>query len=334
MNGPAPRPGLEGLVGYLAALAGSAPAGQLLELRYRRSGGGMGQRFFDCRRPDATAAAIAVLGRRQDVYVGAAPRARREGTRDAIAAGWALWADCDGEAAAGALAAFDPAPAMLVRSGSAENRHGYWPLTAPLEPAPLEDANRRVAFALGADRACTDAARVLRPPGSMSFKHKPPVSVVLERFTGERFQTDELLARLPEIPPPAARPTPAEPALVEPGGDPLREVEPAVYVTVLTGQVPGRDRKVSCPFHRDRTPSLHAYETAADGFYCFGCGRGGSVYDLGAELLGLSTRGREFLELRARLYELLLPDREPPSAHASRPGATGPERTASRMGTS
>ena len=72
-----PRPGLEGLVAYLAALAGKAPAGQLIELRYRRAGGRMGQRFFCVTRPDAAAAAIAVLGRRQDVFVGAAPRATR-----------------------------------------------------------------------------------------------------------------------------------------------------------------------------------------------------------------------------------------------------------------
>ncbi len=30
--------------------------------------------------------------------------------------------------------------------------------------------------------------------------------------------------------------------------------------------------------------------------------------------MGLSTRGREFVELRRRLYELLLPGHEPPPA--------------------
>lgn len=111
----APPPGPEGLVAYLAALVGSAPAAQLLELRYRRPGGGMGQRFFGVARPDAAAAAIAVLGRRQDVYLGVALRARRERTYDAVAGGWALWADCDSAAAAAALEAFDPAPAIVIQ---------------------------------------------------------------------------------------------------------------------------------------------------------------------------------------------------------------------------
>ncbi len=79
MSERTPGPGLEGLVAYLAALVGGAPAGQLIELRYRRSSGGMGQRFFPVERPVAAAAAIAVLGRRGDVYVGASPRARPRG---------------------------------------------------------------------------------------------------------------------------------------------------------------------------------------------------------------------------------------------------------------
>ena len=141
--------GLEGLVAYLAALVGQAPAGQLLELRYRQSRGGMGQRFFDVARPDAAAAAIAVLGRRQDVYIGVALRARREGTREALAGGWALWVDCDEDRAVQAAKAFDPAPAIVVRS-SARGAHAYWPLTEPLRAgalsqAPSAAASRRLA---------------------------------------------------------------------------------------------------------------------------------------------------------------------------------------------
>ena len=89
--------------------------------------------------------------------------------------------------------------------------------------------------------------------------------------------------------------------------DGLRQVAPAVYVQALTGlSAEQRDGKVSCPFHgEDRTPSLHVYEDPAAGWYCYGCGRGGSIFDLGAEVFGLSTRGREFAELRARLQAAL-----------------------------
>ncbi len=89
-------------------------------------------------------------------------------------------------------------------------------------------------------------------------------------------------------------------------GDPLLELEPAVYVSALLGVPIGRDRKVSCPFHADEHPSLHVYPTAAQGWHCFSCRRGGSVYDLAGELMGMQTRGVEFLQLRALLRERLL----------------------------
>ena len=67
--------------------------------------------------------------------------------------------------------------------------------------------------------------------------------------------------------------------------------------------------------HDDRTPSLHVYEDAARGWYCFGCGRGGSIYDLAA-LLWLTgqprdqkLRGRDFLLVRQRLAEMFLDKR-------------------------
>ena len=139
---------------------------------------------------------------------------------------------------------------------------------------------------------------------------------MLERLTPQlttlRDVVDGIAADPAQLGAAAARATPA-PA-VRRGTDPLRELEPAVYVTALTGQAVGRSRKISCPFHEDRTPSFHAYEHADDGWYCFGCRRHGqTVYDLASQLWQLQTRGDEFLELRARLYALLLPGVTPPS---------------------
>ena len=56
-------------------------------------------------------------------------------------------------------------------------------------------------------------------------------------------------------------------------------------------------------FHDDSTPSLQLYDHS---WYCFACRLGGSIYDLGALLWRLNTRGREFLELRQRLARELL----------------------------
>ena len=37
-------------------------------------------------------------------------------------------------------------------------------------------------------------------------------------------------------------------------------------------------RSICCPFHSERDPSLHIFENQS--WYCFGCGKGGDVYDL------------------------------------------------------
>jgi hypothetical protein len=255
------------------------------------------------------AAQIVALGARTDVYVGCAPRRRRPGGHDALARVWALWVDCDTSAAVAALDRFAPAPAIVIRSGSAQNRHAYWTLQDPLSADEATAANRRLAHALGADGgAVTTAAAILRPPGTSNFKHQPAAAVIAERlWPWRRVSARALVGELDD---PPARKTPQQGRRgvghVGSGDDVLRQVTPAVYVQALTGLTVGRDGKVSCPFHgQDSTPSLHVYEDPAAGWYCFGCRRGGSIFDLAAEVFGLSTRGRDFIELRRRLRETL-----------------------------
>ncbi len=156
----------ETAVRFLAALAGTAQRGELLELRYRlEDGQRMGQVFDRPDRVRGLATRAIALGRRTDVYVGCAPRTRRHGGRDAVDRAFVLWADCDGEGAVAALAEFEPAPAIVIASGSGSNCHAYWPLAEPLARDEVERANRRLAHALGADPASADAARILRFPG-------------------------------------------------------------------------------------------------------------------------------------------------------------------------
>lgn len=78
-------------------------------------------------------------------------------------------------------------------------------------------------------------------------------------------------------------------------------ISPRVYVERLTGAAVGRDGKVRCPFHEDRTPSLHVYEDPQRGWLCFGCARGGTIYDLAALVWQRDTRGSHFLALRREL---------------------------------
>jgi hypothetical protein len=295
---------------FLAALAATAGGGELLELRYRLDDGQRMGRVFD--RPDrlrALATRAIALGRRTDVYVGCAPRTRRHGGRDAVERAFVLWADCDGEEAVTALSEFEPMPAIVVASGTGSNCHAYWPLTEPLPRDEVEVANRRLAHALGADSASADAARILRVPGTLSHKHDPPTPVDALRLDPDRrLEAGDVVGGLADPPAPARAPFTPAPVQVR-GDDALLAIAPDVYVRRLLGVEVPRHRKVRCPFHEDRHASLHVYESAERGWYCFGaCRRGGTIYDLAAPLFGYAVRGEDFLRLRAELRRLFAPE--------------------------
>jgi len=302
---------------YLHALHSRARDGALIEVRYRHRGG-MRNAFFQHTDTTLAARTIVRLGISSDVYVGVAPRRTRHGGKHAISEVWALWADLDDVDAHQALEQLPVAPAILIASGTVGHLHAYFPLRQPVSILAAEAANRRLAAQLGADTgAVTNAATILRPPGTYSFKTSPPAPVQLERLEDHLSTAAAVTAGIAADPAPPATVAPAASTSTQPraGHDPLRALDPAHYVSVLTGQVVGRSRKIHCPFHEDRTPSMHVYENPADGWYCFGaCKRyGHSVYDLAGAMWGLQTRGADFLELRARLYELFLPGQSPPN---------------------
>jgi hypothetical protein len=84
----------------------------------------------------------------------------------------------------------------------------------------------------------------------------------------------------------------------------LLAIPAARYTEVLAGRTPNRAGKIACPFHDDHRPSLQLYPDGS--FYCFGCRRGGTIYDFAAHLWSTGTRGSEFLALRARLRREVL----------------------------
>jgi hypothetical protein len=191
-DGPAsPATRLEETERYLQTLTEDAPPGSLLDVRYRTEDG-FGRFFKDTDDP-ATARTIAQIGEETDVYVGVAPRERHSGRREDVASTQLLWADCDTPESVQALDEFPLTPTMTVRSGSGEpeheNTHAYWALTEPLSTEALEDTNRRLADALGADRKCADAARILRPAGTNNFKHDLPHPVKLAEHTDNHYTT-------------------------------------------------------------------------------------------------------------------------------------------------
>jgi len=90
-------------------------------------------------------------------------------------------------------------------------------------------------------------------------------------------------------------------ALPSRDADPLRAISPVDYVERLTGRRPDRTGKLRCPFHADTRPSLHVYPDPDQGWFCFGCRRGGSIYDFAVYLWHSNARGHAFLELRRTL---------------------------------
>ena len=234
---------------YLAVLAGREPTGGLLELRFRRGPGRpMRQRFYPAERARRVAETTLWLSQTSEVYLGVLPRRRRAGGKAALERAWVLWADCDTPAAATALEGFNPAPAVVVASGSESALHAYWPLERPIDPSEAEQRNRAIARALGADERSCDAARILRPPGSVNRKYDPPRAVTLECFTGEAFGADEVTSHLP--PPPVTTSARGRGGERQHSEDPLLALEPRAYVEALTGLPVGRDGKVAARFTR------------------------------------------------------------------------------------
>jgi hypothetical protein len=285
---------------YLRILAGADPTGRLIELRSAIPGGAMRQTFTPANRPRLAAKTITRLAARTDVYVGVLLRRRRGGGRDACERSHLVFVEIDRADGTQCLARYRCPPTVIVASGgSPGHAHAYWQLDEPIGLDDLETANRRLAVRLGGDLASVDAVRILRPPTSRNWKHTPPTRVeLLELQPDRRYTLAELTAGLAD---PVPRPRAASAPVRAPASDldaQLLAIPAATYVPALTGRQPNRAGKIACPFHDDHTPSLQLYH---HDWYCYGaCRTGGSIYDFGALLYGLGTRGHDFLQLRQR----------------------------------
>ena len=190
----------------LACIAGNEPESSFLEIRPLDPTGR--QRFVPVRELDSAVAIVSKLAPHHQVYVGAAPRVRESGRADAVERAWCLWADCDSPGSVERLRAFRPLPSIVNRSGSGENMHAWWQLREPLSPEHAVRANRRLALALGADRAATDAARVMRPTGSLNHKTRPPRRVECVYLEPDSFTVSDVVQGLPDDRAYAPRPLP------------------------------------------------------------------------------------------------------------------------------
>lgn len=292
---------------YLRALAQDATPTQLFDLRYTLSAGRMGRRFVSVLQIGQLARQIAELAPTRDVYLGAVLRDSPRAGQAAIAGSRLLYVESDDPGTAERLAAFPYRPAMVIASGSPGHLHLYWRLTELASPREVESANRRLAIELGAETACTDVARLLRPPRTLNHKHSPATAVrLLAHDATARWALADILAALPldPLPPEIMAARPRRPRRDRSALDrALLDISAAEYVRVLSNREPNRAGKVECPFHKESNPSLQLYPDGT--FYCFGasCRRGGTIFDFAASLWGMGTRGEQFRQLRRRLTD-------------------------------
>jgi hypothetical protein len=265
----------------------------------------------------------------------ATPLARRRprgGRKGEVLPGAVAWVDIDRAADLERLRAFPHRPHLVVYSGSG-GAHAYWSLSRVLEPDAVEGANRRLAGALGGCLSCTAFATILRLPGSHNHKHRParPATIAYVDLARPGVEVERLVAGLPD---PHPKPPPPDPQTVRrwverSALDDARQVPPPVYFRLLAGvEVPERGGDVRCPLpdHDEQNPSCRVYPTAEQGWCCFGCDRGGSIYDL-ASLLDRGRGGRrgalhgdEFKRVKRRVHEALGLDHRRPPEGARRAG--------------
>src|SRR4051794_25570208 len=249
----------------------------------------------------------------------------------------------DGLAAAAALLRFPMPPHVVVFSGSG-GAHGYWRVEEILRAAWIERANARLIHALEADWASYDRNRFLRMPGGINGKNGRYCQLIHADLTSRAYDVRDLVGGLPDPPATAApalgggcRPPPADAprapkrirrrqttpsrrrAAID---DPIDRWTPREYFAALCNiSEYDRDGKCRCPIHDDPRPSCWVGETPEQGFFCYGCGVGGRVYDLWAALhqlpWGLDLRGDLFRQVREGLNrDLGVPVRAPRASSA------------------
>lgn len=297
---------------HLALLRCGQDAG-LIELRWKVAGG-MRQAWFAAHEREDAARKALRLSELFDVYAGAALRARCGGTRDDLLEARCLWADVDTPDALERLARFDPAPSMVVASGSPGCAHAWWSIAEALRPAHAEIACRRLAHALGADMRSTDQARIMRLAGTKSHKGERPAPVELIALNiapnltaadvvgGLRDPDPEPVAR---IAPPASR----SGARAGRSHDDDHRSQ-ALALNMIARYAPGTELREGaggrlhgrCPFpdHEDRNPSFVLFP---DGGWACSCGTG-DVYRLYARLTGQPWADRDLPRLRRELHEV------------------------------
>lgn len=129
-----------------------------------------------------------------DVFISPATFKDKSAEKESFKASNVVWTEFDGNTPD----EFDIEPSLRVQSSVPENQHVYWRLSEPIsDAAALEQINRNITYALGADLSAWDANQVLRPPSTVNRKRGLPVKVVTNTSTS--YHTN-VFGSLPQAP--------------------------------------------------------------------------------------------------------------------------------------
>jgi P4 family phage/plasmid primase-like protien len=107
----------------------------------------------------------------------------------------ALYVDGDGAQVPPNL----PQPTAVVKSSPGREQF-YWRLSMPVPPQIGEGLNRRLAYALGADKSGWDLTQLLRPPGTKNRKYPDTPAVEVEELEENAHDAGDLDRLLPQLP--------------------------------------------------------------------------------------------------------------------------------------
>ena len=122
-------------------------------------------------------------------------------------------------------------PSIIVTSSEPTKLHLYWQLdeAAAKEKEAVSQLNRLLAYDYGADKAATDIARILRPPGfkHMKYRHLGQTPVVTASYNNRIYSLAEVQAAFPPT-----QPTPTQYQTRRGSTDNLSKVEAEVIAEI------------------------------------------------------------------------------------------------------
>lgn len=133
-----------------------------------------------------------------EVFFSPALYSRKSPRAEYVLGSWVAWADFDGNAPETWPTDIAPIPSIEIQSSIPGKKHVYWALEEFLPAKKVQEVNRSLAYALGADLSGWDANQFLRPPFTVNRKYKNPLPVTILKNRFDRVYTEDAFSGVPK----------------------------------------------------------------------------------------------------------------------------------------